>query len=790
MRRPSAAVSGLAAWLLAAAAWAQGEAPPRPRQPGEGPELLNLNSKLSGVYNITRFDKKLGNCSVLIDPYYGQSQPTRTDEASYRHNLNFADTFQEGGVDRPFNITSETNARLSRGAKSEVTYFEFRYEFAGNVLKASYDAVRTPGQVLKEVNGVITPAKLEPAAGTILAFTPELGFMQLVQNKLLYQDTKFKFLLVLPSDKELVVKELQMRVIGPEERRYTDQLMSVYHLVVDDTKENPLPEFFSIRHFYIDGYGRVLEYSTVDETRIFLATETQFTKVDRPLETWYKNIYVIPQNQEERHIGWFSSNIELRAEGLKYKAERILKRVMLEVIRDHQESWEIVLTPAYQIESLAYTRSFAGSGIKAEYKAQTKKVLYSTLDGKPVSEAEVPPEQSFYGTIDLAMFILVQKEELLKANIHSAVVIDPDNRTVVPISISQKGVSRRDYLDAKFYCLQTQIMVDEEVRAEIYLDKYGRALELSWKEKYKEGGGGEQVRDGLRTIVTKNHLTAMGGAKEPTPPSVFLNPMTRKSTTVEVLPHVQKFQELERSYTAMRKVWEPIDRAIKTQNPTEVEELFPRLKEAFEKFLKTLGEYRGMLDAAKGIEEEARVPVWESSARKWYTDAEKRIDKSNAVLQQFNLILGRVIQAIKERKVDEAKKMVPEIGRLLESPDANPQARQSMANRWKPVLQALEDLEIEIKLDRVEFDIPAIAWEMDYVERPFGVKFDLFGSGLELAGQTKIARVRAACVISNKFYREGDVIEAEGLKLTVSKIAKDKVTVKISRFTKEFPMRR
>lgn len=753
----------------------------RPPQPGQPSDFLGLNSKLSATYSITKFDKKLGGANVLIDPYYGQRQNPKSDEVSYKQILTFEETMMEGGNERIFNLSSETSARFND--KWDLTSFVFEYRFAGEVYKAAYEPEKQ-AEVFIEKKGQANPVKLAPSAKEVLVgFTPEICFLQLVQTKRLQGDTRHKFLLVLPADRDMVLQEVQFRSLGPETRRYADRLINVHHFIVEEP-----PEFFSLRHFYVDGYGRLLEYTTSDETRVFLSSETQFTRCDKELDTWYKLIYVIPQNQDERHIGWFNSTLTPDANGLTYKAERILKRTFLEVVRDFRETWNIALTPTYQVEKMTYTRSFATTELKAEYNAQTRKVTYVLNDGAE-SSVEVPPERNFYGTVDLAAFVLAQKEELLKANLHSATVLDPDSRNVSTVSIALKGAVLRDYLEGRVYTLQTQVAVEDEVRAEIYLDKYGRAMEVSLKERQNMQGR-DIIRDGLRTIVTRSSLTAKGGAKEPTPPSVFSNPFSRKTLETTVPPWQRKLEELERGYSALNKLWQKMQDAIKTGNKPEIRELYPKVKEALERFHILLADYSKEVERQTGdVEVDGRVPLWEEQAKKIAVELEGVIDKGEAVETQFKALLEKVVGLLKQNKLTDAQNLVDDIEAIIDHPDAPPPMRQRMLKQWEPVKAWMTDLEIEIRLSRVNFEIPAIAWELDNIERPVRVRFDLFGSGLDYKDTIKVARVRAYAVMNNKIYREGDTVEAEGLKLTVSRIEKDKVTVKVGRFVKEFLIR-
>jgi len=755
----------------------------RPPQPGQSSEFLALNSKLSATYGITKFDKKLGGANVLIDPYYGARQNPKTNETSYKQILTFEETMAEGTKERIFNLSAETSARFN--AKWELTSFVYEYRFAGEIYKASYDSEKQGETIFIEKKGQANPVKLSPSAKDVLiGFTPEICFLQLVQTKRLLGDTRHKFLLVLPADRDMVLQEVQFRSLGPETRRYADRLINVYHFIVEEP-----PEFFSVRHFYVDGYGRLLEYTTSDETRVFLSSETQFTRCEKELDTWYKMIYVIPQNQDERHIGWFNSTLTPDANGLTYKAERVLKRTFLEVVRDFRETWVITLTPTYQVEKLVYTRSFATTELKAEYNAQTRKVTYSMNDGAENS-VEVPPERNFYGSVDLAAFVLAQKEELLKANLHSATVLDPESRNISTVSIALKGAVLRDYLEGRVYTLQTQVSVEDEVRAEIYLDKYGRAMEVSLKEKFLQQGR-EITRDGLRTIVTRSSLTARGGAKEPTPPSVFSNPFSRKTLATVVPPWQRKLEDLERGYGGLNKLWARMQDAIKTGEKTQIKELYPKVKEALDRFQVLMVDYTKEVErqSDRDIDVDARVPLWEEQGKKIAIELENVIDKGEAVETQFKAMLEKIVALLKINKLNEAQDLVDDIEAIIDHPDAPPPMRARMLKQWEPVKNWMTDLEIEVRLNRVNFDITAIAWELDNIERPIHVRFDLFGSGLDFKDRIKVARVRAYAVLSNKIYREGDIVEAEGLKLTVSRIDKDKVTVKVGRFVKEFLIR-
>jgi hypothetical protein len=414
-----------------------------------------LNAKLSSAYVVSRFDKKLGTAGGQIDPYGGGVAVT--------HVVKFAGPDAADKKARIYNVQSRLSATLSSDWSVESLSYEYR--FGDDVFSATYK----PGSALVLAkNGEARTVDIRSKA--LLALTPEIGFLQLAQLKRL-NESKHRLLLVLPTDREFVLREVTFRVVGPETRRYADQLMPVTHLTVDDP-----PEFFSLRDFYIDAYGRLVEWTALDHTRLALASETQFTRLAKPVESWYKAVRVVPHNQAERAIGFSRSVIDPAS--LSFASERSLKRVVLDVVGESTESWKANLTKHWQIESFSYR----GPRITAEYQSHSRRLVYN---GNQAVDVEAP----FLGTLELAGLVLAQREELLASKIHRIAILDPDSLGVRNVTLVVRGPTRKDYFVPNVYVVHVLVAIGKDIVADLYLDKYGRALDIA------------EV-DGLRTIVT------------------------------------------------------------------------------------------------------------------------------------------------------------------------------------------------------------------------------------------------------------------------------------------------
>jgi hypothetical protein len=82
-------------------------------------------------------------------------------------------------------------------------------------------------------------------------------------------------------------------------------------------------------------------------------------------------------------------------------------------------------------------------------------------------------------------------------------------------------------------------------------------------------------------------------------------------------------------------------------------------------------------------------------------------------------------------------------------------------------------------------DLSSIAWEQDYVLVPVRIRMDLLGSGLNCSDTIQLKRVRAYCVLNGKLYKEGDSFVVDGQAVTISKIEKDKVTLRSGKALRE-----
>jgi len=762
---------GLGALALVAAALpaygqGPGQPPPpaKPQQPPEAVDIRKMNSKFEAWYTITEFDRHLGSAQVNIDPY-GSGE---IRDVTYKQQLIFDVAAKESGVPA-YRVQKDVDAVLTSGF--DLKAFEFRFRFLGRHHVAKLDPDQK--QVVIEVVGEGIKEKVALSSLENPYLSPELAIMILAQKMELGKKSLHKVSVVIPEGDQLKVVTIELKVVGEETRRYMNQLQKAIRLTLNDPPAN-----YNVTDFWVDQTGRILEYVTQSHVRFQIAREAQFTKIDGKVESWYIGAMLIASR--ETQIGFGHSLLDPKDVSIEYKWEQERKVGILDAVLRENVSVSAQLSKAYEMRSGRYDWKFSHMTREAVYDGRDRRLDYKDSTGQ-TKTLHLGREDKFFLTIDQALVSLAQSEELLKAGIHDIVVMDPENLGVTRVQFTVRGVVRRDYLGDEVVALQIQGIGREERTWDIYVDRYGRPLEIS-----------ENL--GVRFIVVGGEKEAKGALTAPLPPSVVVDPIKPKLTSKTPgeasgpRPFDRRRQDLEAAYIEVRKTQERIQALLEVGQRIIAKRLVPDFRASIEKFQRSLESVQEFKDE---LERDPQIRVWADQVTVWERLIEEKFPVHEAFMEELKAAERQLLDELSKGNAEGVKRVMDKIKQLKEkysqfTEEVQDQAKQIITRAEK----LFRDFEARKKMEAMDFDINAIAWERKTVIHPVRIRVDLFGAGVDRTEPVRVILTRAYAVIDGGIYAEGDKLTKEGIELLVARIEKDKVTLSFGDLSKDVLLRK
>ncbi|HLG42854.1 MAG TPA: hypothetical protein VI643_05770 [Planctomycetota bacterium] len=760
----------LASALLASAlpAFAQNPAqPPPPAKPQPPPEAVTIrkmNSKFEAWYTITEFDRHLGSAQVNIDPY-GSGE---LRDVTYKQQLIFDVAAKESGVPA-YRVQKDVDAVLT--ADFDLKAFEFRFRFLGRHHVAKLDPDQK--QVVIEVVGEGIKEKVALSGLDNPFLSPELAVMILAQKGELGKKSLHKVSVVIPEGDQLKVVTIELKVVGEETRRYMNQLQKAIRLSLNDPPSN-----YNVTDFWVDQTGRILEYVTQSHVRFQIAREAQFTKIDGKVESWYVGAMLIASR--ETQIGFGHSLLDPKDVSIEYKWEQERKVGILDAVLRENVVVTAQLSKAYEMRSGRYDWRFSHMTREAVYDGRDRRLDYKDSTGQ-TKTLHLGREDKFFLTVDQALVSLAQSEELLKAGIHDIVVMDPENLGVTRVQFTVRGVVRREYLGDEVVALQIQGIGREERMWDIYVDRYGRPLEIS-----------ENL--GVRFIVVGGEKEAKGALTAPLPPSIVIDPIKSKLTSKTPgeasgpRPFDRRRQDLEAAYIDVRKTQERIQALLEVGQRIIAKRLVPDFRGSIEKFQRSLESVQEFKDE---LDRDPQIRVWADQVTVWERLIEEKFPVHEAYMEELKAAERQLLDELSKGNAEGVKRVMDKINQLKEKYS---QFAEEVQEQAKLILTRAEklfrDFEARKKMEAMDFDINAIAWERKTAIHPVRIRVDLFGAGVDRTEPVRVVLTRAYAVIDGGIYAEGDKLTKEGIELLVSRIEKDKVTLSFGDLSKDVLLRK
>lgn len=738
-------------------------APPPPTPQKQPITVKRLNAKFEAWYTITEFDRHLGSAQVNVDPY-GQGD---SRDVSYKQQLIFDMTAKDAGIPA-YRVEKRIESVLTAGY--DLKSFELRFRFLGRHHVARYVPARKEVEIEVVGEGIRESVGVADKPNPYLH--PELGILILAQKGVLATKDSHELTLVVAEGDQLKLATVVLKVAGEETRRYMNQLVAAIRLTVD----NPPPSY-NVTDFWVDQTGRILEYVTRSHVRFQIAREAQFTRIEGKIDTWYVGAMVVAQR--ETHVGFGRSTIEPKEVSIDYRWEHERKVGILDSVLRENVTVSAQLDKKYKMLSGRYGWRFSHMWREAAFDGRDQRLDYRDSFGQ-TKTVHLSREDKFFFTVDQALVSLAQSEELLKAGIHDVVLLDPENQGVVRIQLTVRGVLRREYLGMEVVALQVQGIGKEDRAWDLYADRYGRPLEIS-----------ETL--GVRFVIVPGEKEAKGVLTAPLPPSAVGDPirskLTYKTGEDRTAPRTfdRRRQDLEAAYIDVRKTEERIQALIDAQQKIIAKKVVPEFRTLIERFRRAL---EGVQEFKEDLDRDPQIRVWADQVTVWERRIEEQFPAWETYMEELQALQRQLIDELAKGNAETVRHIMKRIEELPRREEFPEDVREQAHRMIEQARKLFRDFEARRKMEAMDFDINAIAWERKTIIHPVRILVDLFGTGIDRTESVRVILTRAYAVIDGRVYSEGDRLTKEGIELLVSRIEKDKVSFAFGDLTKDVLLRK
>lgn len=725
-------------------------------------EFHRVNSKMDTWYQVKDGDEQIGFAHTAIDPYGKDGliefvQDLTAEFITGRHRM------LSEKVSAKYRVTEADNPKKGPGqppklVKLDFASFEWVYSFGGSTSKAVLDQSELK---ITLSDGTEKTESLKDKAN--LYFHPDLALLALVQQGTLMTQATHRVSVVVPTERGLALQQLDIRVIGPETRRYMGLLSRVIRVTVDKP-----PEMFNIKDWYIDSFGRVLEYHTRTNQVVLMERDEQWARLPaEPIDTWYR--VVLATGSQERTVGFMRSLIKPVDGGIEVTERGQINVGLLEAVYGWYREGSATLDGRFEVSRYEALETFAQE--KASRKVEGTAVRVQLPGEPPIT---VPRGEKNAVTVSLALLGIVQRGELFAGPKHTFKIVS--GKTVEEIELEVVGATRREFLGVPTYVVHTRVFLgrhkvaekEQDVYVDMYTDKFGRLME---QDAPLEPGRPER----LRLIVSKDELDAKGLKGEiPLPSTGQRNPFDKWMVLKPVKP-LPKPPEAPNYAAELAGLFRDVDDAAKQLLEARDEDL-ARFVARYENVKAKFWEkYREVPDP-KPFRVRQLHGNMQALEERMQKELEKKWEK--IIRARVKGKLEQLKEAIEKESSDRAKALVAELEKELTDagvqkyPDLVKEVQEAVDRARKQLII----IEVKEKMRKVEVNVTAIAWEMEVVVKPVTIRVPV--TGIEWTEPVRLMKPDAYAVIDGRVYTVGDPITVKDLTLSVGEITKD--TVKLT----------
>jgi hypothetical protein len=490
------------------------------------------------------------------------------------------------------------------------------------------------------------------------------------------------------------------------------------------------------------------------------------------IETWYR----IDQNS--RQVGWAHETLyttTMRNYRYDYFFESDYTYTSGEDEAQINEYFKAQLEEDFDVYDLEYMLNLSSvqHGIRLKTYADTEERIVSIeikSDPAVTREYKFPTSETVHLYLNPMLYRLRQTGSLAQPTRLRERVLVPTQDEPVSVSYSSGAMTTKDYLGKSVKV--TEVRIEGWDRGGLapfsrtWVDKYGRVIEA------------ESADRTMTLIMVKDEATAKGGRKGIIPKG-RRDPFDKKDVMTPT-DSTKKPEDRDTGPKTRPFVVPNIEKAQYDAVLAESKALIPKLQdevikqfneEARSTYLRILANYKGLYrhvetDPIKRTE----VDKLKEDAERIYGGVKKLKDAIAGKLDRINdLYLNDNLEGIdRELKELDAMRQAPEFFR---SEDGIAELENAIRAAQAKRNQTLARIELGRKSLVLTGTITATEVVQDVV------KFDLFigGSRLALSQPVSIRKQMTMAVINDEAYKEGDIVQREGV--TIQKIHRHAVEV-------------
>lgn len=517
-------------------------------------------------------------------------------------------------------------------------------------------------------------------------------------------------------------------------------------------------------------------------TTVDPATVKQDTaKITGIVETWYKILQEKAENRVDQ-IGYAHERIS-KAGPTKYayffeadmdytppgesgiEVEHVSLQVTF-VLEDDFDPVDGRLNYSYGAKSLT---------VEVRTSPDRRFLEFKTSEGGSAA-MELDPTETFLLFDGITIFRMRQRGELAKAGeVKTSIPAGDGGEFGSVLGVVSKG-EVREYLGKKDTFVNPLSLRSEflDAGSDYVVDRYGRVVER--KGLLIAGITSDDVLKGIRMLVASDSKDAKGettglsarGRRDPFYKLGVLTPVAKKKTPtgkgVQRDPDEPKIVQQEDAPKEIERLAGLI-KDMRGQMAAGNEDLAGK---TYQKFLRG---YKNLRDLVLGNPQQlAQLDALKFDAEKIYGGADKLLGQADAMLQAIQAYLDALDRESIEKRIKDMEKFRERL-EFFNEDERRAKLEEKIRAAGKKRDQCLARIELEMK----KIELTGVVISSEVVRERLRLDLTVAGAHVAIDEPVRFTRSVAYAVINNEYYREGDTVKTEGVR--VDKINRQSIEV-------------
>ena len=419
-------------------------------------------------------------------------------------------------------------------------------------------------------------------------------------------------------------------------------------------------------------------------------------------------------------------------------------------------------------------------------QVDTGRRLETRLPNDTTKTFLIRSDVDLYYTAHLMFVAMRQNGVLTRTGLHTAKVLYPrtEDAPVVDVQFEVKDWVQREYLGKKVSVTRIDWVKplpaasrDAEI-VETYVDKFGRVVE--------EVTRGDESRVSLKIVLVKNEDEAvaqstnirLGARRDPFRKdlAMILKPADKAGAGARKTDDTVRVDKLDEGIKLAEKLMEELKKAVERKEDEEA-------RKRYERIIAVYIQLKDLLAKEKDANPETTSKV------NWVkTEAERLYGGAEKIKVQAQKLYTEAMDHFNRENVQGMEKALADLRKLESRPELVGAQQLTVIKGW---IMELDPLLVRCKrrleLARKKLVLTGVVLHFEEKPQVVDASLNVFGHSVGAQHGVRFIRAMHFAIINDKMYKEGDMVEGEGVR--VDRISKYSVQVSLKEETRDVGIR-